>query len=74
MSPEPVPSNSLVNGQPIQESLDKYLAHLKGAQEEQEQLEDRLENERLHEEFDPLEQSPGGKPSQQASSSINQAI
>ncbi|KAJ6018563.1 hypothetical protein N7522_002027 [Penicillium canescens] len=58
VSPEPEASNSSVNSQPPQENLDEFLASLRRAQEEQEQLEERLENERLNEEFDLPGQPP----------------
>lgn len=51
VSSEPDPENN-------QPSLNEYLAHLRRAQEEQEQLEERLENERLHEELGDLNPSP----------------
>lgn len=57
-APESDPDND-------QPNLDEYLAHLRRAQEEQEQLEKRLEDERLHEELGELEQSPREKPPQQ---------
>jgi hypothetical protein len=58
VSPEPDPENN-------QPSLDEYLAHLGRAQEEQEQLEERLDDGRLHEELGELNRSPRGKFPQQ---------
>jgi hypothetical protein len=58
VSPEPEANDSSVNSQPPQENLDEFLASLRRAQEEQEQLEERLENERLNEEFDLPGQPP----------------
>ncbi|CAG8947720.1 unnamed protein product [Penicillium salamii] len=58
VSPELEASNSSVNRQPPQENLDEFLASLRRAQEEQEQLEERLENERLNEELDLPGQPP----------------
>ncbi|KAJ6112292.1 hypothetical protein N7523_002114 [Penicillium sp. IBT 18751x] len=51
VSPEPETRYSSVNSQPPQGSLDEFLAGLRRAQEEQEELEERLENERLNEEL-----------------------
>ncbi|CAG7925989.1 unnamed protein product [Penicillium olsonii] len=56
--PESEASNSSINIQPPQDNLDEFLARLRRAQEEQELLEERLENERLNEEFGLPEQPP----------------
>ncbi|KAK4936789.1 hypothetical protein LTR66_015289, partial [Elasticomyces elasticus] len=56
--PESEASNSSINSQPPQDNLDEFLARLRRAQEEQELLEERLENERLNEEFGLPEQPP----------------
>lgn len=63
--PESEANNSSIYSQPPPENLDKFLAGLRRAQEEQEQLEERLENERLHQELGELEQPRNGKPSPQ---------
>lgn len=68
VSPDPNPRNLLAQRQPIQETLDEYLDHLRRAQEEQEQLEERLERERLYKELGEPEQPPGEKSSQQRTS------
>ncbi|KAJ5588730.1 hypothetical protein N7537_011408 [Penicillium hordei] len=65
VSPESEANNSSVYSQPPPENLDEFLAGLRRAQEEQEQLEERLENERLHQELGELEQPRNGKPSPQ---------
>ncbi|KAJ6071560.1 hypothetical protein N7499_009574 [Penicillium canescens] len=78
VSPEPEASNSSVNSQPPQENLDEFLASLRRAQEEQEQLEERLENERLNEEFDlpgqPLDETPRLENRQDPSSSSSENL
>ncbi|KAJ5443130.1 hypothetical protein N7445_004243 [Penicillium cf. griseofulvum] len=65
VSPESEANNFSVYSQPPPESLDEFLAGLRRAQEEQEQLEERLENERLHQELGELEHSRNEKPSPQ---------
>lgn len=65
VSPESEANNSSVYSQPPPQNLDEFLAGLRRAQEEQEQLEERLENERLHQELGELEQPRNGKPSPQ---------